>query len=63
MEIGRVAEAAMMKHAMAGQELNIAVLKQQNQADQAVVQMVSQATQQTTQAAQAMASGKIDITV
>ncbi|MEO5338139.1 MAG: hypothetical protein H7841_14785 [Magnetospirillum sp. WYHS-4] len=60
MEIGRVAEAAMMKSAMVGQELNVAMLKQQNEADKAIVQVVAQATQQN---AQAVASGRIDISV
>jgi hypothetical protein len=60
MEIARVAEAALMKHAMTGQALDIAMVKQQNQADQAVVQMLAQSTQQIAQAAPA---GKVDIKV
>lgn len=63
MDIGHVAEAVMLRGAKTGQELNVALVKQQNEMEKGVLQMVSQATQQTAQAAGAAASGKIDISV
>lgn len=64
MDVSSLAQSlTLLTHARLGSEVSVALLKQKQAMDQAMVQLIAQSTQQANARADADASGHIDITV